>query len=129
MCENITFSSISRDDVETEEKSTIFKSVFRENQACNHMFLLHHSVAGTRLKLQSKNKTNLWKGFFASLDLIWKNKNKDDLSIWPRMFYLSVVVFAGMLAQVFREINTHENSFIHSFYKTYSYTYHFTVAK
>ena len=32
------------------------------------------------------------------------------------MFYLSLVVFAGMLAQVFREINTHENSFIHSFY-------------
>ena len=81
MCENITFSSISRDDVETEEKSTIFKRVFRENQVCNHIFLLHLSVAGTRLKLQSKNKTNLWKGFFASLDLIWKNKNKDDLSI------------------------------------------------
>ena len=54
MCENITFSSISRDDVETEEKSTIFKKVFRENQVCNHIFLLHHSVAGTRLKLQSK---------------------------------------------------------------------------
>ena len=28
------------------------------------------------------------------------------------MFYLSLVVFAGMLAQVFWEINTHENSFI-----------------
>ena len=81
MCENITFSSNSRDDVETEEKSTIFKRVFRENQVCNHIFLLHHLVAGTRLKLQLKNKTNQWKGFFVSLDLIWKNKNKDDLSI------------------------------------------------
>ena len=44
------FSSISCYDVETEEKSTIFKRVFRENQVCNHIFLLHHSVAGTRLK-------------------------------------------------------------------------------
>ena len=60
------FDDLSWRDVETEEKSTIFKRVSRENQVCNHIFLLHHSVAGTRLKLQSKNKTNLWKGFFCT---------------------------------------------------------------
>ena len=47
----------------------IFKRVARENQVCNHIFLLHHSVAGKRLKLQSKNETNLWEGFFVLLDL------------------------------------------------------------
>ena len=51
----------------------IFKRVSRENQVCNHIFyifLLHHSIAGKRLKLQSKNETNLnlWKGFFVLLD-------------------------------------------------------------
>ena len=81
---------------------------------CNDIFLLHHSVAGTRLKLQSKNKTNLWKGFCVLLDLIWKNKNKEKLKYLAYTFYLSLVIFAGMLVQVFREINTHENSFIHS---------------
>ena len=42
---------VSWRDVETEEKCAIFKRVSRENQVCNHIFLLHHSVAGTRLKL------------------------------------------------------------------------------
>ena len=60
------FVDLSWRDVETEEKSTIFKRVSRENQVCSHIFLLHHSVAGTRLKLQSKNKTNLWKVFFCT---------------------------------------------------------------
>ena len=56
------FVDLSWRDVETEEKS-IFKRVSRENQVRNHIFLLHHSVAGTRLKLQSKNKINLCKLF------------------------------------------------------------------
>ena len=43
---------LSRLDVETEEISTNFKSVSRAIQACNRIFLLLHSVAGKRLKLQ-----------------------------------------------------------------------------
>ena len=80
MCENITFSSNSRDDVETEEKSTIFKRVFQENQVCNHIFLLHHSIAGTRLKLQLKIKQISGKAFLYLLTLYGKIKI-DDLSI------------------------------------------------
>ena len=53
------------------EDNLLFSREFpRENQVCNYIFLLHHSVAGTRLKRQSKNKTNLWKGFCVLLTLI-----------------------------------------------------------
>ena len=46
------FVDLSWRDVETEEKICDFKTVSRENQVCNHIFLLHHSVAGKRHELQ-----------------------------------------------------------------------------
>ena len=70
------FVDLSWCDVETEEKSTIFTRVSRENQVRNHIFLLHHLVAGTRLKLQSKNKINLWKLFFFFFFTSWPYMEK-----------------------------------------------------
>ena len=68
-------------------KSVIFKTVSRENQVCNHIFLLHHSVAGTRLKLQSKIKTNLWKGFFVLL----------DLNVADQVIYIQLVLLPNVI--------------------------------
>ena len=47
----------------------IFKRVSRENQVCKHIFLLHHPVAGKRLKLQSKMKQIYGKAFLYFLIL------------------------------------------------------------
>ena len=44
----------------------IFKRTSRENQVCNHIFLLHHSEAGKRLKLQLKMKQIYGKAFCTS---------------------------------------------------------------
>ena len=51
LCEQRRFRLFSREFPEKTKRATIY-------------FYLHHSVAGKRPKLQSKNETNLWKGFF-----------------------------------------------------------------